>query len=143
MYHRFLTRRVSQLLGLALVSWAFARIGVLRPSLRLPYLVFSIRSYLPLDFNHVSSLRPTYRHPFGRSFTYSLSSEFPGLELALISITDVVVSEADKSIIYDSENDDNDDDNDNGGDDDCEGNNVNNDNGQKESNWASRKKSYM
>src|SRR6218665_3888523 len=38
----------------------------------LPYLMFSIRSYLPLDFNCVSSLRPTYRHPFGRPFTYSL-----------------------------------------------------------------------
>ena len=34
----FLTRRVSRLLGLALVSWAFARVGVHRPSLRLPYL---------------------------------------------------------------------------------------------------------
>src|SRR6218665_3357894 len=55
-----------------LVSWAFARIGVHRPSLRLPYLVLSIRSYLPLDFNRVSSLRPTYCHPFGRPFTYSL-----------------------------------------------------------------------
>src|SRR6218665_1197826 len=31
-------------------------------------------SYLPLDFNRVSSLRPTYRHPFGRPFTYSLFS---------------------------------------------------------------------
>src|SRR6218665_59485 len=62
----------SQLLGLALVSWAFARIGVHRPSLRLPYLMFSIRSYLPLDFNRVSSLQPTYRHPFGRPFTYLL-----------------------------------------------------------------------
>src|SRR6218665_2771473 len=41
-------------------------------SLRFPYLVFSIRSSLPLDFNRVSSLRPTYRHPFGRPFTYSL-----------------------------------------------------------------------
>src|SRR6218665_1941670 len=66
MSHLFLTRRVSQLLGLALVSWAFARIGVHRPSLRLPCLVFSIRSYMPLDFNRVSSLRPTYRHPFGQ-----------------------------------------------------------------------------
>src|SRR6218665_911236 len=37
--------------------------GVHRPSLCLPYLVFSIRSYLPLDFNRVSSLRPTYRNP--------------------------------------------------------------------------------
>src|SRR6218665_1991347 len=66
-----LTKRVSQLLGLGLVSWAFARIVVHRPSLRLPYFVFSIRSYLPLDFIRVS-LRPTYRHPFGRPFTYSL-----------------------------------------------------------------------
>src|SRR6218665_4150581 len=47
-------------------------IGVHRPFLRFPYLVFSIRSYLPLDFNGVSSLRATYRHPFGRPFTYSL-----------------------------------------------------------------------
>src|SRR6218665_4173380 len=64
MPHLFLTRRVSQLLGLALMSWAFASIGVHHPSLRLPYLVFSIRSYLSLDFNRASSLRPTYRHPF-------------------------------------------------------------------------------
>ena len=51
--------------------------GVLsfRPSLRFPYLVFSIRSYLPLDFNRISSLRPTYRHPFGGPFTYSLLGE--------------------------------------------------------------------
>ena len=72
MSHLFLTRWVFQLLGLALVSWAFARIDVHRLSLRLPYLVFSIRSYLPLDFNRVFSLRTTYRHPFGRPFTYSL-----------------------------------------------------------------------
>ena len=70
--HLFLTRWVSQLLGLALVSWTFARIGVHRLSLRLPYLVCSIRSFLPLDFNRVSSLRPTDRHPFGRPFIYSL-----------------------------------------------------------------------
>src|SRR6218665_35766 len=82
-----------QLLGLALVSWAFARIGVHRPSLRLPYFMFSIRSYLPLDFSRVFSLRPTYRHPFGRPFTYSLLGEFPGLGLALVP--DVVVPEAD------------------------------------------------
>src|SRR6218665_3009499 len=93
MFHLFLTKRVSQLLRLALVSWAFARIGVHRPSLRLPYLVFSICSYLPLDFNRVSSLRPTYRHPFGRPFTHSLLGEFPGLGLALVP--DVVVPEAD------------------------------------------------
>ena len=75
------------------MSWAFARIGVRRPSLRFPYLVFSIRSYLPLDFNRVSSLLPTNRHPFGRPFTYSLLGEFPGLGLALVP--DVVVPEAD------------------------------------------------
>ena len=64
--HLLLTRWVSQLLGLVLVSWDFAHIGVHRPSFRLPYLVSSIRRDLPLDFNRVSSLRPTYRHPFGR-----------------------------------------------------------------------------
>src|SRR6218665_318985 len=58
------------------------------------YLVFSIRSYLPLDFDSVSSLRPTYRHQFGRPFTYSLLGEFPGLGLALVP--DVVVSEAEQ-----------------------------------------------
>src|SRR6218665_2311839 len=62
------------------------------PSLRFPYLVISIHSYLPLDFNRVSSLRPTYRHPFGRPFTYFLG-EFPGLGLALVP--NVVVPEAD------------------------------------------------
>ena len=70
----FLTRWVSRLLGLALVSWAFARIGVHWLSLCLPYLSvlpFTLL-YLPLDFIHVSSLRPTYLHPFGRPFTYSL-----------------------------------------------------------------------
>src|SRR6218665_3648664 len=34
----FHTRRVSRLLGLALVSWAFARVGVHRLSNRLAYL---------------------------------------------------------------------------------------------------------
>ena len=81
-------------MGLALVSWAFARIGVHRPSLRFPYLMFSIRSYLPLDFNCVSSLRPAYRHAFGRPFTYSLLGEFPGLGLALVP--DVVVPKAEQ-----------------------------------------------
>src|SRR6218665_3621831 len=28
--------------------------------------------FLPSDFNRVSSLPPTYRHPFGRPFTYLL-----------------------------------------------------------------------
>src|SRR6218665_3568841 len=34
--------------------------------------IFPFALPLPLDFNCVSSLRPTYRHPFGRPFTYSL-----------------------------------------------------------------------
>src|SRR6218665_3638675 len=50
--------------------------------------------FLPLDFNRVSSLQPTYRHPFGRPFTYSLLGEFPGLGLALVP--DVVVPEAEQ-----------------------------------------------
>src|SRR6218665_3777668 len=94
MSHLLLIRGVSQLLRLALVSWAFARIGVYRPSFRLPYLVFSIRSYLPLDFDRVSSLRPTYRHPFGRPFTYSRLGEFPDLGLTLVP--NVVVPEAEQ-----------------------------------------------
>src|SRR6218665_3395816 len=90
MSHIYLT----QLLGLALVPWSFALIGVHRPSLRLPYLVFSIRSYLPLDFNRVSSLRPTYRHP---SLTHFLG-EFPGLGLALVP--DAVVPEAEQQCAW-------------------------------------------
>src|SRR6218665_452235 len=68
-------------------------------SIALPFafdLVFSIRSYMPLDFNRVSSLRPTYCHPFGRG-TFALThflGEFPGLGLALVP--DVVVTEAEQ-----------------------------------------------
>ena len=54
-----LYRRVSWLLGLALVSWAFARVGVHRLCLHLPYLgvfLFSLL-HLPLNFICVSSLR--------------------------------------------------------------------------------------
>src|SRR6218665_1126560 len=68
-------------------------IGVHRPSLRFPHLVFSIRSYLPLDLNRVSSLRPTYpTHSVDPALTHFLA-EFPGLGLALVP--DVVVTEAD------------------------------------------------
>src|SRR6218665_1866043 len=71
----FLTRRISRLLGLALVSWAFARFGVHRFSLCLPYLgVFPFTLlHLPLNFIHVSSLQLTYLQstPIGRPFTYS------------------------------------------------------------------------
>src|SRR6218665_2032685 len=60
--------------------WADSGILGFRPcwcpsrSLRLPYLdvlKFTL-PYLPLDFIRVSSLRPTYLHPFIRPFTYSL-----------------------------------------------------------------------
>src|SRR6218665_1702231 len=75
-----------------MVSWAFAHIGVHRPSLRLPYSVFSIHSYLPLDFNRVSSLRRRIAtHSVDPSLIHSLD-EFPGLGLALVP--DVVVPEA-------------------------------------------------
>src|SRR6218665_2812396 len=86
----FLTRRVSRLLGLALLSWAFARVGVHRLSLCLPYLgvIPSTILHLPLDFIRVSSLRPMYLHP---SLSHFLS-EFPGLEQALVP--DCVVPEA-------------------------------------------------
>src|SRR6218665_1631286 len=81
-------------MGLALVSWAFARIGVHRPSLRLPYLRFSIRSYLPLDFNRVSSLRRRIAtHSVDPSITHFIG-EFPGFGLALVP--DVVVLEAEQ-----------------------------------------------
>src|SRR6218665_1410405 len=71
--------------GLALVFWATARVGVHGLSLRLPYLgVFPFTLlHLPLDFIRVSSLRPTYLHPFGRPITYSRLGNFPGLGLAL------------------------------------------------------------
>src|SRR6218665_3816365 len=81
--------QLSQLLGLALVSWAFARIGVHRPSLHFPYLVFSIRSYMPLDFNRVLLYgRRIATHSVDPSVTHFLG-EFPGLGLALVP--DVVV----------------------------------------------------
>src|SRR6218665_3063150 len=38
-----------------------------------PFILYVFLSlFLPLDFNRVSSFRPTYRHPFGRPFPYSL-----------------------------------------------------------------------
>src|SRR6218665_4011661 len=88
----------SQLLELALVSWAFARIGAHRPSLHLPYLMFSIRSYLPLDFDRVSSLRRRIAtHSVDPSLTQFLG-EFPGLGLALVP--DVVVPEAEQQCAW-------------------------------------------
>src|SRR6218665_3997035 len=94
MYHLFLTRRVSQLLGLALVSWAFARIDVHRPSLRFPYLVFSIRSFCHrISIVFLLYGRLIANHSVGPSLSHFLG-EFPGLGLALVS--DVVVPEAEQ-----------------------------------------------
>src|SRR6218665_14941 len=50
--------------------------------------------FLPLDINRVSSLRPTYRHPFGRPSLTHFLGEFPGLGLALVP--NVVVPEAEQ-----------------------------------------------
>src|SRR6218665_1205414 len=75
-------------------SWAFARIGVHRPSVRLPYLVFSICYYLPLD----SIMFPLYgRHIATHSVDPSLThflGEFPGFGLALVP--DIVGPEAEQ-----------------------------------------------
>src|SRR6218665_1850154 len=69
------TSRPIQAIWLALVSWATSRVGVhhLFP------LAFHISGafsftffHLPFDFIRVSSLQPTYLHPFCRPFTYSL-----------------------------------------------------------------------
>jgi len=49
----FLTRWVSRLLGLAVVSWAFARVGVHRLSLRLPYMYLSV---FPFTLLHLPSI---------------------------------------------------------------------------------------
>jgi len=74
MSSHFLTRCVSRLLGLGLVSWAFARFGVHRLSLRLPYLgVFPFTFlHLPLDFIRVSSFTTDVSAPIGRPLSYSL-----------------------------------------------------------------------
>src|SRR6218665_2244041 len=50
----FLTRSISRLLGLVVVSWAFARVGVQRLSLRLPHLGVSIHSSSPAIGFHSS-----------------------------------------------------------------------------------------
>src|SRR6218665_2909200 len=95
MSHRFLTRRVSQLLGLALVFWAFARIGVHRPSLRLTYLVhvFSIRSYLSLDFNRVSSYGLLNIRMFKNSYAPSLSKVTHHVKSRLLSPSETTYGE--------------------------------------------------
>ena len=83
-----------QLLGLAVVSWAFARIGVHRPSLRFPYLVFSIRSYCHwISIAFLLYGRRIATHSVDPSLTRFLG-EFPGLGLALVP--DAVVPEAEQ-----------------------------------------------
>src|SRR6218665_2548505 len=90
MSHIYLT----QLLGLALVSWAFALIGVHRPSLCLPYLMFSIRSFCHrISIVFLLYGRRIATHSVDPSLTHFLG-EFPGLGLALVP--DVVVPEAEQ-----------------------------------------------
>ena len=59
--------------GYCILGYRLCCVHCLFP-IRLPYLgVFPFTLLLlPLDFIRVSSLRPTYLHPFGRFFTYSL-----------------------------------------------------------------------
>ena len=79
-----------------MVSWAFARVGFHRLSLRLQYLgVFPFTLLLlPLNFIRVSLLRLMYLHPFGRPSLTHFLGEFPGLGLALEP--GVVVPEAEQ-----------------------------------------------
>src|SRR6218665_3431705 len=85
---------------LALVSWAFARVGVYRPSRRLPDLVFSIHSSSSAIGFHscfffTADVSPHIRLTL-HLLTYFLD-EFPGLGLALIP--DIVVPEAEPGFL--------------------------------------------
>ena len=92
--HLFLTRWVSQLSGLALVSWAFARIGVNRPCLCLPDLLFPIRSFCHwISIMFLLYGRRIATHSVNPALTHFLG-EFPGLGLDLIP--NFVVPEADQ-----------------------------------------------
>jgi len=67
----FLTRWISMLLGLVQISWATVRIGGHR---FFPFAfhisgVFPLTLHQAMDFIRVSSLQPTYLHPFDRPFT--------------------------------------------------------------------------
>src|SRR6218665_1943022 len=93
MSHLFLTRRVSQLLGLALVSGAFARIG----SIALPFAFHTWCFSFDLIYHWISIVflldgRRIATHSVDPSLTHFLS-EFPGLGLALVP--NAVVPEAD------------------------------------------------
>src|SRR6218665_500494 len=72
----------------------FARIGVHRPSLRLPYLMFSIRSFCHrISIVFLLYGRCIATHSVDPSLTHFLG-EFPGLGLA--RVPDVVVPEAEQ-----------------------------------------------
>src|SRR6218665_1320989 len=88
MSHLFLTRGFSHLLGLALVSWAFTRNDVHRHSLRLPYLMFSIRSFCHWISIVFLLLYGIATHSVDLSLTHFLG-EFSGLGLTLIPILGV------------------------------------------------------
>src|SRR6218665_3486502 len=78
-----------QTMGLTLVSWAFARVGVHRLSLCLPYLtLLHLISFVFFLYG-----RRIFTHSVDHSLTHFLG-EFPGLEMALVP--DVVVPEAEQ-----------------------------------------------
>ena len=91
----FLTWWISRLLGLAILSWAFARVGVHCLSLRLLCLGVFPLSLLRLTLNFIrdSALRQMYLHPSVDPSLTRCFGEFPGLGLTLVP--DVVVPEAD------------------------------------------------
>ena len=69
----FLTRWVSRLLGQALVSWAFARVGVHRLPFAFHISVFSIHSSsLAIELNSCFLFSTDVSAPIGQPFTYSL-----------------------------------------------------------------------
>src|SRR6218665_3186984 len=79
---------------LCMVSWAFARIGFHRPSLRLPYLMFSLRSFCHrISIVFLLYGRRIATHSVDPSLIHFLG-EFPGLGLTLVP--DVVVPEAEQ-----------------------------------------------
>src|SRR6218665_240268 len=77
-----------------MVSWAFARIGVHRHSLRLPYLMFSIRSFCHrISIVFLLYGRRIATHSVDPTLTHFLG-ELLGLGLALVP--DAVVPEAEQ-----------------------------------------------
>src|SRR6218665_187065 len=84
-------------IAMALVSWAFARIGVHRPSLRFRLDVFhSLLSAIGFQscFFFTADVSPPIRSRY-TSLTHFLG-EFPGLGLAMALVPDVVVTEAEQ-----------------------------------------------